>query len=146
MTLKEVLPHVLAAINVSTIAALASGYVAIRSERREAHRRCMLVAVALGAAFMVLYLAYHFGAGLAKFGGYGIIRPIYFSILIMHIVVAAVAALLAPIVVYRALSGQFEAHRRLASWGWSIWMFVAVSGVVIYVMTIHVWPYKAIAP
>ncbi len=87
MALKEVLPHVLAAINVSTIAALASGYVAIRNGRKDTHRTCMLVAVTLGVAFLVLYLAYHFGAGLAKFGGYGIIRPIDFSILITHIVV-----------------------------------------------------------
>lgn len=146
MDLKEVLPHVLAAINVATIAALTSGYVAIRNGRRRAHRKCMLVAVALGAVFMVFYLAYHFGVGLAKFGGYGIIRPIYFSILIMHIVAATVAAPLVPVAVFRALSGQLEAHRRLAFWAWRIWMFVAVSGVVVYVMTIHVWPDKAIAP
>ncbi len=144
MSLNTVLPHVLAVINVSTIAALLTGYIAIRSGHRELHRKCMLTAVALGAAFLALYLLYHFGAGLAKFGGHGLIRPIYFSILIIHILAAAVSTPLVPLVVYRALSGRFEAHRRLAMQAWSLWMFVAVSGIVVYVMTIHIWPYQAV--
>ncbi len=143
MTLKAVLPHVLAAINISTVLALSSGYLFIRSGRKEGHRKSMLVAVLLGVAFMVLYLSYHFGAGLAKFGGIGIVRPVYFSILIAHIAAAAVATPLVPVAVYRALSSRFEAHRRLAPWAWRIWMFVALSGIVVYVMTIHVWPYGA---
>lgn len=135
------LPHVMAVINVSTVAALAVGYSAIRSGNKELHRTCMKVAVGLGAAFLVLYLTYHFGAGLAKFGGYGPIRPIYFTILIVHILAAAVAAVVVPLTVFRALSGRFDAHRAIARKAWWLWMFVAVSGVVVYVMTIHVWPY-----
>ena len=147
MSLKTVLPHVLAAINISTIIALGSGYLAIRSGRRDVHRKCMMVAVVLGVAFLGFYLTYHFGAGLAKFGGYGIIRPIYFSILIVHILAAAAATPLVPLVVYRGLSGRFDAHRKLAMRAWSIWMFVAVSGIVVYVMTIHIWPYhQALGP
>jgi uncharacterized membrane protein YozB (DUF420 family) len=146
MSLNTALPHILAAINLSTIAALIGGYFAIRSGDRELHRKFMLAAVALGAAFLALYLVYHFGAGLAKFGGFGIIRPIYFSILIIHILAAAIAAPVVPLLVFRALSGRENAHRKLAVRAWSLWMFVAASGIVIYVMTIHLWPYQAPAP
>lgn len=146
MTFKAALPHILAVINLSTVAALLGGYAAIRSGRRELHRKCMIIAVVLGATFLGLYLVYHFGAGLAKFGGYGIIRPIYFSILVIHILAAGASTPLVPLVVYRALSGRFETHRRLAARAWNIWMFVALSGIVVYVMTIHIWPYKALGP
>jgi uncharacterized membrane protein YozB (DUF420 family) len=142
MALKDVLPHVIAVINLATIGALSAGYVAIRGGRKDAHRRCMTGAVALGLAFMAAYLTYHFGAGLAKFGGYGIVRPIYFSILIAHILAAIVSTPLVPVAVYRALKGRYEAHRRIAPWAWKVWMFVALSGLTVYVMTIHIWPYR----
>lgn len=138
---KLLLPHILAVINVSTVLALVSGYVFIRRGDKLSHRMCMKVAVALGVAFMVLYLSYHFGAGLAKFGGVGLIRPIYFTILITHILAATIATPLVPVAVYRAINGRYEEHRRLAPWAWTIWMFVALSGIVVYVMTIHIWPF-----
>lgn len=146
MDLKSILPLVLATINVSTIAALSGGYLAIRRGRGDLHRKCMLVAVGLGAAFLGLYLLYHFGAGLAKFGGHGIVRPVYFSILILHIVAAAISAPLVLLVFYRALSGHLRAHRRLALRAWGTWMFVATSGIVVYVMVVHVWPYQGPGP
>lgn len=136
-----VLPHIMAVINVSTVLALSLGYVFIRRGHREAHRAAMLTAVGLGCTFLVLYLYYHFGAGLAKFGGVGFIRPVYFSILIVHILAAAVATLIVPMAVLRALKGNFEAHRSLAPRAWRLWMFVAISGITVYVMTIHIWPY-----
>jgi uncharacterized membrane protein YozB (DUF420 family) len=145
MSLNNVLPHVMAAINISTIIALTGGYIAVRNGRRDVHRKCMIIAVVLGVAFLALYLVYHFGAGLAKFGGHGLIRPIYFTILIIHILAAAVATPLIPLVVYRAVSGKLEAHRKLAKRAWSVWMFVAASGIVVYVMTIHIWPYQQMA-
>lgn len=137
----SVLPHVLAVINLGTVAALSTGYRHIRNGDRQSHRKSMLVASALGVAFLSVYLAYHLGAGLAKFGGEGIIRPIYFTILIVHIIAAAVATPVVPLAVYRALSGRYEAHKKLAPMAWKLWMFVAVSGLVVYVMTIHIWPY-----
>jgi putative membrane protein len=102
----------------------------------------MIAAIGLGIAFLVLYLSYHFGAGLAKFGGEGLIRPVYFTILIAHIIAATVAVPLVPLAVYRAVTGKYERHRRLAPWAWKVWMFVALSGIVVYAMTIHIWPYK----
>ena len=141
MPAKTILPHVLAVINVSTILTLAYGYKLIHEGRRDEHRRCMLVAVGLGVAFMVLYLSYHLGAGLAKFGGVGLIRPIYFTILVLHIAAAAIATPLVPVAFWRAFNGRIDAHRSLAPYAWKVWMFVAVSGVVVYVMTIHIWPF-----
>ena len=146
MVLKTDLPHVLAVINIATVVALTGGYVSIRNGWKETHRKFMLVAGAFGVAFLGVYLVYHFGAGLAKFGGYGIIRPIYFSILVIHIIAAAVSTPLVPIAVWRAWHGNYEGHRRLAPWAWKIWMFVALSGLVVYVMTIHMWPYQGLDP
>jgi putative membrane protein len=142
MELKVVLPHIIAAINLCTIGALLAGYIAIRKGDRATHKKCMVAALIFGALFLSAYLTYHFGAGLAKFGGHGIIRPIYFTILIIHIIAAIASTPLVPLIVYRALTGQQEAHRRLAPLTWKIWMFVAVSGIVVYVMTIHIWPYQ----
>jgi uncharacterized membrane protein YozB (DUF420 family) len=142
LSLKTLLPHVMFVINSGTVIALALGYRYIRRGDRARHRKCMITAVVLGTAFMVFYLSYHFGAGLAKFGGEGVIRPIYFSILIVHIITAAAAALIVPLTVARALSGRFDAHRSIAPFAWKLWMFVALSGITVYVMTIHLWPFR----
>jgi uncharacterized membrane protein YozB (DUF420 family) len=141
MSANTILPHVLAVINVSTIAALSTGYYHIRSGRRDAHRKCMLVAAGLGVTFLAFYLVYHFGAGLAKFGGQGPIRPIYFTILIVHILASALATPVVPAAFWRAWTGNEARHRKLAPFAWKLWMFVATSGIVVYVMTIHIWPY-----
>jgi putative membrane protein len=134
------LPHVNAALNGATIVFLAAGLAFIRSGRRAEHRACMIGALTVSVAFLVTYLIYHFNSGLAKFGGEGIIRPIYFTLLITHVAFAAVITPLVPITVYRALKGRFERHKRIARWTWPLWMFVAVSGVVVYVMAVQLYP------
>ena len=101
----------------------------------------MLAALAISAAFLAVYLYYHANAGLARFGGEGVIRPIYFTILIAHIVMAVVIVPLVPAAVYLALRGRFERHRRLARWTLPVWLYVTVSGVVVYVMAVHLYPY-----
>ncbi|SUS03801.1 conserved membrane hypothetical protein [uncultured Defluviicoccus sp.] len=135
------LPHVNAALNAVTIVFLAAGFAFIRGGNRAWHRAAMMAALAASAGFLISYLIYHFNSGLAKFGGEGIIRPIYFSILIAHVLIAVVITALVPITVWRALSGRFEQHRRLARWTWPLWMYVAVSGVVVYVMAVHLFPF-----
>jgi putative membrane protein len=102
----------------------------------------MMIALILGAAFLAVYVTYHLSAGLAKFGGHGVIRPIYFTLLAIHIVMALVTTPLVPITAYRALRGRIEGHRRLAKWAWGCWLFVSVSGVVVYVMAVHIYPYS----
>lgn len=135
------LPHVNAALNAISIVFLGAGYYFIRSGQREKHKACMLAAIAVSAAFLVTYLIYHFNSGLARFGGEGWIRPVYFTILIVHVAVAAVITVLVPITVVAALNGLFDRHRAIARWTWPLWMYVAVSGVVVYVMAIHLYPY-----
>lgn len=135
------LPHVNAALNALSIVFLSFGYAYIRSGQREKHRACMLAAVAVSAAFLVTYLIYHFNSGLARFGGEGWVRPLYFTILIVHVLVAVVITVMVPITLFRALAGRFDRHRRIARWTWPLWMYVAVSGVVVYVMAIHMFPY-----
>lgn len=134
------LPHVNAALNVATIVFLAAGLYFILTGKVGRHRASMVCALAVSAAFLVTYLIYHFNAGLARFGGEGWIRPFYFSVLIAHVIVAIVITPLVPITAFRALSGRFERHKQIARWTWPLWMYVAVSGVVVYVMAIHLYP------
>jgi putative membrane protein len=134
------LPHVNAALNSVTIAFLAAGLYFIRQGMRDRHRACMIGALVASVAFLVTYLIYHFNSGLAKFGGEGLIRPVYFTLLITHVLAAIVITPMVPITAYRALTGSFERHKRIARWTWPLWMFVAVSGVVVYAMAIHLYP------
>ncbi len=137
------LTHVLAVLNAATIVVLLVAYRRIRAGDRDGHRRAMLVAIGVGAAFLVVYLIYHAFAGLAKFGGEGAIRPIYFTLLAVHVAMAFAVAVLVPVTVYNALKGRFAVHRRFARVTFPIWMFVAVSGLVVYAMAVHLYPLPA---
>lgn len=135
------LPHVNAALNALSIVFLSAGYMFIRRGERSRHRAMMISALVASAAFLVTYLVYHFNAGLARFGGEGLVRPVYFAILVAHVIGAVVITPLVPLTLVRALSGDFARHRRLARWAWPLWMYVAVSGVVVYVMAVHLFPH-----
>lgn len=137
------LPHILAVINAATIPVLLVGYRRIRVGHRDAHRFTMLTAGALGVAFLAIYFYYHASAGLAKFGGVGPIRAAYFSLLAVHILMAAVVAVLVPLAVFQALKQRFAVHRRLAQWALPLWLFVSVSGLVVYLMAVHLFPFSA---
>jgi len=140
------LTHVLAVLNAATIVVLLYAYSRIRAKDREGHRRAMLVAIAIGAAFLAVYLVYHAFAGLAKFGGEGVIRPIYFTLLAVHVVMAFVVAVLVPLTVYNALKGRFAVHRRFARVTFPSWLFVAVSGLIVYAMAVHLYPLPGAGP
>jgi putative membrane protein len=137
------LPHVLAVINAATIIVLLRAYSLIRARDCEGHRRTMFVAIGLGVAFLVVYLVYHAFSGLAKFGGYGAIRPIYFTLLGVHVAMAFVVAVLVPVTFYNALKQRFATHKRLARFALPLWLFVAASGLVVYVMAVHLYPMNA---
>ena len=139
MTIHD-LPHVLAAINAATIVVLLRAYVRIRARDRAGHRRTMTVAIGLGVAFLAVYLFYHASAGLAKFGGHGAIRPIYFTLLAVHVTMAAAVAVLVPLTLFNALTRRFDAHRRIARVTLPMWLFVAGSGLAVYVMAVHLYP------
>ena len=137
------LPHVLAVINAATIVVLLRAYSLIRAGDREGHRRTMFVAIGLGVAFLAVYLVYHAFSGLAKFGGHGAIRPIYFTLLAVHVLMAFIVAVLVPVTFYNAMKQRFVTHKRLARVALPLWLFVAASGLVVYVMAVHLYPMNA---
>jgi uncharacterized membrane protein YozB (DUF420 family) len=128
------LPAVNATLNAVSAVLLVCGYLLIRQRRITEHRRIMLAAFATSTMFLVSYLVYHANVGSKPFEGEGAVRPVYFTILITHIVLAAVTLPLAIITLSRALSERFDRHRKLARWTLPIWLYVSVTGVVIYVM------------
>jgi putative membrane protein len=128
------LPTLNAALNSLSAVFLFAGYLLIRAKNRGAHRACMLAAFACSTLFLVSYLAYHFQVGSVGFKGQGWIRPLYFSILITHTLLAAAVVPMALITLSRALREKFAAHRRIARWTFPIWLYVSVTGVVIYLM------------
>ena len=132
------LPSLNAALNAASALLLAAAYHAIRRREVERHRRLMLTAVATSAIFLVSYLVYHAQVGSVRFTGQGPVRAIYFGILITHTVLAAAIVPLVLRTLYLALKRRFDAHRRIARWTFPIWMYVSVTGVVIYVMLYRV--------
>lgn len=130
----EDLATVNAALNASAAVFLVAGYLFIRNGRRHAHERCMLGALATSALFLVSYVVYHLNIGSKPFQGEGAIRLVYFAILITHVVLAAVIVPLALVTASRAFKERFEAHVRIARWTFPLWLYVSVTGVVIYFM------------
>ena len=135
------LTHVIAGLNGISVVLLLAGFHFIRSGDWRRHRACMLTAVAVSVVFLVFYVIYKANSGFAKFGGEGVIRPIYFTILIAHVIGAIAIVPLVPMTLFRALAGRFADHRRLARWTWPLWLYVGISGVVVYVMAIHLYPH-----
>jgi uncharacterized membrane protein YozB (DUF420 family) len=128
------LPGVNATLNATTALLLTTGYLLIRSGRRRAHRAVMLAAFGVSIAFLASYLWYHAHAGTTHFPGRGWIRPVYFAILLSHTVLAAAIVPLALVTLARGLRADFPRHARLARWTLPVWLYVSVTGVVIYVM------------
>ena len=128
------LPALNACLNFTAFVLLLIGYRLIRQGRREAHRKVMLAAFAMSALFLTSYLIYHFNVGSVRFEKPGAIRYVYFTILITHIVLAVPVAILAPVTLIRGLRERFADHRRIARWTFPIWVYVSVTGVIVYVM------------
>jgi putative membrane protein len=128
------LPFVNATFNSVSAVAIGLGVLAIRRGRRDVHQRWMLTALASSAVFLVSYVTYHALHGDSRFLGQGVVRPIYFAILVSHILLSVVALPLVLSTFYLSLSGRFAAHRRLARWTFPIWLYVSVTGVVVFAM------------
>jgi putative membrane protein len=128
------LPALNAALNATSAALLVLGYAFIRRRWITAHLATMLTAFGASSLFLVSYVIYHYHAGSRPFGGQGWIRPVYFVLLITHIGLAAAIVPLALTTIWRALAGRFDRHRRLARWTLPLWLYVSVTGVVIYWM------------
>ena len=134
-------PHILATINSLTVILLLAGYAYIRRGDIMRHRACMMSAIGMAVLFLIVYVYYHLNSGLAKFGGEGTIRSVYFTILILHVVGAVALVPMVPLTFMRALRERFDAHKRLARWTWPLWLYVSGSGVVVYIMAVHIYPY-----
>lgn len=128
-----------AILNSTTAVLLIAGFVAIRARRIELHRRLMKSAFACAVLFLLSYLIYHARVGSVPFQGVGAIRKVYFAILISHTVLAAAVPFLAVITLRRGLQERFPAHRAIARWTLPIWLYVSVTGVIIYMMVYHGW-------
>lgn len=133
MTVRN-LPALNAALNALATVLLLIGYTHIRAGRIEAHRACMLGAFATSVAFLVSYLIYHAFAGSVPFPGVGTVRVFYFAVLISHVLLAALVPWLAIVTLSRGLRMDRARHRQIARWTFPIWIYVSVTGVVIYVM------------
>ena len=128
------LPALNATLNATAFFLLVSGWVCIRSGHRVIHGWFMGGAFLVSLIFLVSYLTYHAIAGHQVFQGTGWIRPVYYLILITHIILAAAIVPLAFVTLYNAWRERFDKHRRIARWTWPIWMYVSITGVVIYLM------------
>jgi putative membrane protein len=128
------LPALNATLNAISAVCLATGYVLIRRGDRVNHQRAMLAALTASALFLVSYVTYHANVGSKPFPGQGTIRLVYFAILITHVVLAAVILPMALVTASRGLRARFDRHVRLARWTLPLWMYVSVTGVVIYLM------------
>jgi uncharacterized membrane protein YozB (DUF420 family) len=128
------LPAVNATLNATSGVLLTIGYILIKRRHIDAHRNCMLMAFASSTLFLISYVTYHLHIGSHPFGGQGAVRLIYFSILISHILLAIVILPLAIVTLTRGLRGQYARHVKIARKTFPIWMYVSVTGVIVYVM------------
>jgi putative membrane protein len=128
------LPIVNAVFNSGSAIAIVGGIVAIKRGRWRIHRRWMLTALASSALFLVSYVTYHYLHGDSRFLGQGVIRPVYFFVLITHVALSVVALPLVLSTFYLALAGRFTTHRRIARWTYPIWLYVSVTGVLVIVL------------
>ncbi len=133
MTFRD-LPTASALLNASSAALLVTGWLLIRAGRREAHRRVMTSALACSTLFLVSYLVYHARVGTVRFAGTGTARTVYLVILSSHTLLAAAVAPLAVAVFVLARRARFDRHRRLARWTLPVWLYVSLTGVVVYLM------------
>jgi len=134
------LPHINAILNTTSAVFLLSGYRFIRRGQVMAHRNCQLSALTASTLFLTSYLTYHYFHGTTRFAGQGIVRPIYFVILITHTILAVVIVPLIFVTLYRAVRQDFVRHRRIARWTLPLWLYVSITGVIVYLMLYQLYP------
>jgi uncharacterized membrane protein YozB (DUF420 family) len=128
------LPAVNASLNALSGILLFVGYLLIRSGRRDQHRACMIAAFVTSSVFLACYLIYHAQVGSVRFTREGFVRPLYFTILITHVILAAAVLPLALVTLSRGLKARYRQHRAIARWTLPIWLYVSVTGVLVYVL------------
>ncbi len=148
MEFLKIFPHLNATLNALSGVFLIFGFYFIQTRKISSHRFCMLTASGLSAFFLLCYITHHairtyyFGLGPTKFTGEGLIRPVYFTILTTHTFLATIIAPFIIVTLWRALKGKFELHKKLARWVFPIWLYVSITGVVVYLMLYQLFPAK----
>jgi uncharacterized membrane protein YozB (DUF420 family) len=135
------LPHLNAFLNGTSAVLLFTGYSFIRARNVSAHRACQTAALIVSSLFLASYLTYHYYHGATRFLGVGFVRPLYFTILTSHTILAIVIVPLIFLTFYRALRGDFLRHRRIARVTLPLWLYVSVTGVIVYLMLYHFYPH-----
>lgn len=138
--LLDFLPTLNAILNATSGVLLIVGHRYIKRGNRVVHKRFMLASIAASVLFLISYVTYHSYHGTTRFPGEGWIRPVYFTILTTHTILAAAIVPLVIITLRRALKEQFDRHVKIARWTYPIWLYVSVTGVIVYVMLYHVYP------
>jgi uncharacterized membrane protein YozB (DUF420 family) len=134
------LPHVNACLNGTSAILLFTGYSFIRSRNVAAHRACQIGALCVSVLFLASYLTYHYYHGSTRFQGTGIVRPIYLTILMTHTILAIVIVPLVTLTFYRAFRNDFTRHRRIARITLPLWLYVSITGVIVYLMLYQIYP------
>lgn len=134
-----------ALLNGTSAVLLACGYVAIRSGKVAVHKAFMIAAFAVSSVFLVSYLAYHYRVGHVAFQGQGWVRPVYFALLLTHTVLAAVIVPMIIVTLRRAWLERFDKHRVIARWTLPLWMYVSVTGVIVYLMVYQIYATPSVA-
>lgn len=135
------LPHLNACLNGTSAILLFSGYSFIRARNIAAHRACQIAALIVSSLFLASYLTYHYYHGTTRFLGTGVVRPIYFTILTSHTILAIVIVPLVALTFYRAFRRDFVRHRRIARITLPLWLYVSVTGVIVYLMLYQIYPH-----
>jgi putative membrane protein len=134
MTDLSIFPALNATLNGTSAVLIATGRVLIRRKQVSLHRACMIAAVASSTLFLASYLYYHAHVGSVRFPGQGWVRPVYFALLISHTVLAAAVVPLVLLSLSAGLRGRFDRHRRIARWTYPVWLYVSVTGVLVYLV------------
>lgn len=134
------LPHLNACLNTTSALLLFTGYRFIRARNVVAHRACQIAALVVSILFLASYLTYHFNHGTTRFQGTGMVRPIYFTILTTHTILAMVIVPLVFLTFYRAFRGDFVRHRKIARITLPLWLYVSITGVIVYLMLYQIYP------
>jgi uncharacterized membrane protein YozB (DUF420 family) len=134
------LPHLNACLNATSAVLLLTGYSFIRARNVAAHRACQIAALAVSLLFLTSYLIYHYNHGSTRFQGTGVVRPIYFAILLTHTILAVVIVPLVAMTFYRAVRQDFGRHRRIARITLPQWLYVSITGVIVYLMLYQIYP------
>lgn len=136
----RMLPALNAILNATSGILIIIGYVMIRRKKVAAHRACMIGAVSTSIIFLISYLIYHFNVGATRFAGTGWSRPFYFTVLISHTILAVMLVPFVVVTLRRALKGDFARHRKVARWTFPMWVYVSITGVIVYFMLYHWFP------